>query len=405
MEDRADLRQKKRLLDEELDGIEPLLDRTLIDERPCHERPHETAAHRCLGPVEQAEQGGGVVVPADASGDLQVSERHGVQDHLLREHPGREAADVGERRLLRLFCVPERGARRGDGARHPLAPVALERGDGKMLAEEAACGVREEGVVCKPAHHDPLLPEALDQAVGDIGRHDALGGPVLRHLGDALVEVAPGAAGRGEELPGRDVQKRDPKAPPAVGCDRHQVSGAGGSQHAGIDHRAGRDHPDDVALHHALGNLWILHLIADHHLVAPVHEPCDIGFGRMERHACKRHALPVPVAPPRRQDDIELPRNSPGILPERLVEVAHLEEEDGVGMPGFERIVLFHCGGGSCRHRCTPKEVTFGSYKMHACTAVLKRGQIPPRSREERSETRYVWRSHAYTIAHAKNDR
>ena len=39
-------------------------------------------------------------------------------------------------------------------------------------------------------------------------------------------------------------------------------------EHAVFDHRAGRDHADHIPLHYALGERWILHLLADGHLIA-----------------------------------------------------------------------------------------------------------------------------------------
>ena len=72
---------------------------------------------------------------------------------------------------------------------------------------------------------------------------------------------------------------------------RHDVVGLLLLQHARVNHRAGRDHARDGALHQPLGQRGIGHLLADGNLVAFLNEPRHIHVHRVIRHAAHRRAL------------------------------------------------------------------------------------------------------------------
>ena len=268
---------------------------------------------------------------------------------------------MGEGRLLGLAGVMESRPCRGNGSRHLSAPVAVERRRPELLAEEPAGCIRIERIVAVTAHRHPdALEPAGEPFIESLGE-DRLGWPVPDRLRYDVGVLAPAAPRGDEEFAGGDVQERKAEGVFPVGGDRHQVPRPGRAEHRRVDQGSRGDHPRHLPLHDALCGLWVLHLIADHHLVAPAHQAGDVAVGGVVGDACKRHPVAFPVLSPCRQGDIELAGHHAGVFTECLVEVAHPEEDDGVGIPVLHRVVLPHRRGRSIRHCFSlynPREAT-----------------------------------------------
>ena len=114
-----------------------------------------------------------------------------------------------------------------------------------------------------------------------------------------------------------------------------------------LDHGAGRDHPDHLAVDEALRLGGIARLLADGDLVAPLDEPGQVRLERVVRDAGEWDALSAAHLT-RGQGDLQLPRDETGVLVERLVEVAHPEEQDGVFVLLLDPEVLPSGGGRQC---------------------------------------------------------
>ena len=105
----------------------------------------------------------------------------------------------------------------------------------------------------------------------------------------------------------------------------------------------GRDDPDDVALDQPLGQLGILDLLADRRAQARLD---DLGQVRVERRMGEpghRHG----VGPLSREVSVrpEQGGGTLGVLAEHLVEVAHPEQQERIGIAGLQLAILLH-------HRC-----------------------------------------------------
>ena len=110
-----------------------------------------------------------------------------------------------------------------------------------------------------------------------------------------------------------------------------------------LGQRAGGDDAHDRAVDDARRVPRILHLVADHDLLAHADQPVDVGLGAARRHAGHRHGFFALVA--RREREPEEPRCLLGVLEEELEEVSHPEEEEAVRMLLPGRPVLLHDRG------------------------------------------------------------
>ena len=85
---------------------------------------------------------------------------------------------------------------------------------------------------------------------------------------------------RDEEIPGGDVAGGDAEAVPQVD-DAHEEIILRLVQGLAAGEGSGGHHPDHLPPHQPLGQLGILHLLGDGHLVALLHQLGQVGFHRM----------------------------------------------------------------------------------------------------------------------------
>ncbi len=96
-----------------------------------------------------------------------------------------------------------------------------------------------------------------------------------------------------------------------------------------VDGGAGGEHPGYLAADDFLGELGVLHLFADGDPVALAQQPGEVVVGGVVGHSAHGHgALFIPCG----QGDLQLPGGDLRIFEEELVEVAHAEKQQGIGV-------------------------------------------------------------------------
>ena len=272
------------------------------------------------------------ILDVDALLDLQAGPGGGVDGHDVRlagppgRGEGRGAAGLGR---LQVGGDQAKGrdfrARKGTEAVQGLDPVEplQPRLGGPGLGEGGGQGLDQ-------------APGGLEGGADRLIREQAVRG---EDLGGTE-----GCEGRGQRRLARrpDLHLAGGQLDAGDGCGprphRHgrQPVGAPGVEEAVLGQGAGGDHPDDVAADDGLGApplrlRRVLHLLADRHLEAGADQLGQIGFGGVDRHAAHGDGL-AGVLAAGGQGDAEGRRRLAGVLEEEFIEVAHAEEDEGVGL-------------------------------------------------------------------------
>ncbi len=108
-----------------------------------------------------------------------------------------------------------------------------------------------------------------------------------------------------------------------------------------VERGAGGEHARDFAADDLLGELGVFHLVADGDAVALAQQAREVLLDCVIRHAA--HGLRA-LAVARGQGQLQLAADGHGVVVEELVEVAHAEEEQGVGILALGRGPLAHEG-------------------------------------------------------------
>ena len=167
-----------------------------------------------------------------------------------------------------------------------------------------------------------------------------LGGVQPRELGLQRV-VADDLVG--EEAPRRQVGPGQSVAV-AAAAERKQQRVAALGQQGLVGHRAGRDDPHHLAFDQALAGGGVAHLLADGDRLAQRDQAREIALGSVVRHAGHRDRLPARAAA-LGQGDVEQARGLARVVVEQLVEVAHAEEQQHVGVLRLGGEELLHQRG------------------------------------------------------------
>ena len=113
-----------------------------------------------------------------------------------------------------------------------------------------------------------------------------------------------------------------------------------------LEHRPRRHHPHHVAVYDPFGSRRVAELLADGYLVSFSHQPDEIRLQRVGWHARHRHPeIPAEVAAS--EGDVQLAGDQAGIIVERLVEIAHAKQDDGipVGVLDFQVLAAYRSHG------------------------------------------------------------
>ena len=117
-----------------------------------------------------------------------------------------------------------------------------------------------------------------------------------------------------------------------------------GIQQGVVGDGAGRDDPRHFALHQPLGQLGVFHLFADGRPEARGDQLAQVAFQLMVGEAGHGDGVVALVAAG--QGQVEHAGGGLGVVVEHLVEVAHAEQQQGVGARPLRLLVLLHHGGG-----------------------------------------------------------
>ena len=151
---------------------------------------------------------------------------------------------------------------------------------------------------------------------------------------------------RHRELARADVGVRDARSVVVEGDGGEVVVGRLVEQ-LRLDDGARCDDPHDGAVDEA-PPVRLADLLADGDAVALLDEAREVGVEGVVGNAGERHLLALPHVP-LREDDLQIARRDLSVLVERLVEVAHAEEEQRVGVLRLHAEVLGADGGGHGR--------------------------------------------------------
>ena len=200
----------------------------------------------------------------------------------------------------------------------PLAAEGVERANAEVVQDAAPRGVGREARPVQPGH---MAVRGLGWKARGIGlSQEELRGSEPGYL---LRDRAGGQLGYGE-LAGGDVHQRDAGLGAAL-RNRGEVVVRAGVQHPRFDHSAGGDDADDAPAHERPA-VRFARLLRDGDAVALAHELGQVAVQRVVRDARERHDLALSHVA-LGKDDLQVARGQPGVLVERLVEVAHAVQE------------------------------------------------------------------------------
>ena len=356
--------------------------------------PEQARPHGGDRPIQYLEQRSALLARAHRLGQLEVAPRHLVQRHRGAYAPHRRRRELRQAARLQFARVLEQCPRRAEGRPVGIAdPEAFEPPQsetprnllgGLVGVELPRFTLCDHELAARGWHLPPL-------------RHDDL---ARVEAGERDLEVIHGH-GLQDELAGRQIQRREPDR--IAGEDRHQEVVACAVQPLVGEDRAGAHRLDHLAPHHPLGVLWILHLLANGYPVAAFHEAPQVPVGGLDRHARQRD-LGGGAAVAARECQAQFPSGELRVVEEHLVEVAHAEKQNRIGMARLDCAVLLHQRGLGLRRRALPSahccsSTTNGlppSRCLSSATsrwAALRSGKRPTRTLKSPSAPRTTWGS------------
>ncbi len=285
--------------------------------------PEEPRPHRCHGAVERLDECDALGAGAERLDQLEIASGHLIDPAEFVTAPHHGTPEVRQPRWLQLADVAKQRAggadRRGIGR---FEAETVERGQFESAGQLLAGKVGVE--------FPPVTPGAKDLGIGGwfrgvVGEDDLGGTEPADRLGERL-----GAGAFEHELAGGKVDRREPVA----GDGDQPVVPRPGDIFV-VEEGAGSDRLDHGALDDPLGGPRILDLLADGDPVTGSDELAQVSCGGLDRDTGQRH----PVAAGG-QGDAQHPRRDLGVVVEHLVEVAHPEEEDRVGVTRLDLAVL-----------------------------------------------------------------
>ena len=342
------------MVEQRLDGVQARVDAVRVQQGPSQPVPQEARAHGGPGAVERLQQGSFHLPRPQVLHQFQVEPGVLVQQHEPRGLVGLDPVQVGRNGGLVLSDIVEQGADRGDRLWLVRQPEAVQPGDAAVF-QHAARGPRfrpnpgfQLGHGGVQALQGPGQGRILVRGRG--GQQHFAGFQPDQFVDDAGAQFVGVAVVQLGRLAGtfRHVACRDARAEP-VGC---QVDGGQPVAARGQEVRRGQGAPrkdlGNLPVHKALARL--AHLLGDGDLDPAVHELGQVGVDRVVRNPRQRHPL-IPAHRARGQRDFADVRQHLGVLVERLVEVAHAEQQQRVRVLLLQFQVLGpHRGGhAGCR--------------------------------------------------------
>ena len=228
------------------------------------------------------------------------------------------------------------GLKRGAGQRRK--PLGIWAPGGDRRCRLGLASFPTDGDRCSRPHHASNQP-----------RPHHLGRLQLQQL---LVQGAAPFPLGDPELAGAHIGHRQP---PTAGAAQHHGAEpvvAAGGEHALLEHRAGGEHPGDVAAQQGpLGGRGF-ELVAEGHAEAAAHQLGAVALGGVVGDARHRHPADALAALLAGEGELQQAREQQGIFEEELVEVAEAVEQHALRMGRFElHVVTQHRAEGGRVHQ------------------------------------------------------
>ena len=333
------------LFDQALHGVQALVDSFAGNERLFDPAAEHPLAHGRAGLVQHPEQRSALFAAAQRLGQFQIGPRHRRKPHELRLVVGDDGFQTLHALDLGVVQVFQKGRHReadialfaDAGPGRPFPPELIFQRDGHQTRRIALLFHQFDGAL-----HVLFQVGGQLTAVQRAGVHQHLAGMVAAQFGDDRRDDLFLLQFRDVGRAGGDIGKAETRRIPFDENARDVVVFII-LQHAALDNRSRREHPDDIALDETLRLGGVLHLLADGDLVAFGDQPCHIAFVAVERHAAHGGALLL-TALFAGQRQVQLPRSRQGIVEEHLVKVADAVEQDLVLMLFFDLKILLHHG-------------------------------------------------------------
>ena len=304
-----------------------------IDQGRLDPAAQAAAAHGRDGAIEGPQQG-----PLDApaqlgTGEFQVAAGLGIEHQLVARMPGggQVQGDGGAR--LGVVEVAQQPA--GGPLAQGQVGQAQARQAGQLEAlQQARSGLRPgEG-----GEGRGRQPQAFGTPAGAVplAGPDHFGGVQLQQL---LVQQVAALAFRHPEFAGADVRHR--QAPTAaLHHDSAEPVVAPRREHPLLDHRAGGEHPGDVALEQGPFCSGGFELVAEGHTQTAAHQVAAVALGRVVGNARHRHP---PVGLARllaREGELQQLGERDRVFKEAFEKIAEPVEQQPLGMGGLELHVV-----------------------------------------------------------------
>ena len=233
------------------------------------------------------------------------------------------------------FQIVEDGAGGRNACRDVVDAEPFERLRAELLAELFAVQFLRK---------DPIV-----ELVGVVVRAESLPEPLVesplvddlfgREIRQEFVDVVVRSLGH-VEFAGRNVEKGHARGLPAE-VNRSQVDVFLVGQKVVAQNDARRNQLDDAPLDESFHQLGVFQLFADRHALPCPHQLGQVGVDGVvgESRQLDEGRRPVGAAGER---DAQNPAGLDRIVAERLVEIAHAEEQDRIGVNRLDLVVLLH---------------------------------------------------------------
>ncbi len=347
------------VLDKKGDPVEPRLDPGHIGQgrgQPFGQKSRARSGHRAVDDGQKR----AAPFARQRLGEFQVAPGRGIDLHhravgarrrqAARAREARHTIDLGQRQIVeqRTRGGDFRAARIAKGFQRADA-VSVVQALARVFGVEPASGQRRQDVLELTAQ--PRHVVARQKGL----RQQQFAGRDPRQRGGQQASAAIGRQRLHPNLAGGHVQPGKPKffAHSRAGCE---VVVAARVEERVLAQRTRRDDAHDLSpddgFRPALFRLGrIFHLFADCDAVPGPDKARQVLFGRVHGHAGHRHRLALVLAA-RRQRDVEGLCRRDRVVEEQLVEIAHAEKQQAVGIGRLRLLPLGEHGRGAVGDHC-----------------------------------------------------
>ena len=322
------------VLHEALYHVQPPVDAPDVADRHGYPAFEQTAAHRRERAIHHVCEAAPVARTV-GSEEFQVADGELVDPDVVVLVDPRDRCNVADLLVFGEFQIVEDGAGGRNACRDVVDAEPFERLRAELLAELFAVQLLRK---------DPIV-----ELVGVVVRAESLPEPLVesplvddlfgREIRQEFVDVVVRSLGH-VEFAGRNVEKGHARGLPAE-VNRSQVDVFLVGQKVVAQNDARRNQLDDAPLDESFHQLGVFQLFADRHALPGPHQLGQVGVDGVvgESRQLDEGRRPVGAAGER---DAQNPAGLDRIVAERLVEIAHAEEQDRIGVNRLDLVVLLH---------------------------------------------------------------